>query len=88
VQPVQHVLVQVPVGSTLGAQLLGFKQDHVMPVAGGGVAGGDAAACGHAAGSSLQAAPAGEAMPPGAPAVAWLPAPDLTYDQKLRPPAA
>jgi len=27
-------------------------------------------------------------LPPGAPPVAWLPAPDITQDQKLRPPAA
>lgn len=72
---VQHMLVPVPIGS-LGAQVMAIKQEHL------GAAGVMAAATA----ATAPAATAG--MPPGAPPVAWLPAPDLTQDQKLRPPAA
>jgi hypothetical protein len=36
----------------------------------------------------MMASVPGSSLPPGAPPIAWLPAPDLTQDQKLRPPAA
>jgi hypothetical protein len=39
-------------------------------------------------GATAMVAVPNSSLPPGAPPVAWLPAPDLTQDQKLRPPAA
>lgn len=80
---VQHILVQVPVTSSLGAELMALKQDHVQTAG---------CAVDIAPGTAPPAGPVASAsapeLPPGAPAVSWLPAPDLTEDQKLRPPAA
>ena len=81
---VQHVLVPIPIGS-LGAHMMALKQDHHMGISmnGNGVHGNGVN--GH---MTMMAVPHDAAMPPGAPSMAWLPAPDLNQDQKLRPPAA
>ena len=68
--PVQHILVQVPIGS-LGAHMMALKHEHMSV----------------AQATSMLAVPQAT-LPPGAPTVSWLPAPDLSQDQKLRPPAA
>jgi hypothetical protein len=73
---VQYALVPIHHAGpgTLGAQLVALKQE----LTGGGAQ----------PQPRPQPAAAAQDMPPGAPAVGWLPAPDLSHDQKLRPPAA
>jgi Helix-loop-helix DNA-binding domain len=71
--PAGHVYIPIPIES-LGAHVLSIKQEHMN------MNGVNAQA--------MMASVPDSSLPPGAPPIAWLPAPDLTQDQKLRPPAA